>query len=266
MHNHPADTTNPDLPKLMPKFPDDLQVAFEEAIELFQERIPVSDEVLDELEERHRQQAFFVTGVSKAELLDDVKAELETALDEGQSLDEFRDRLGDIAEKHGWRGGAGVPAWRQRLIYRQNLTNAYHAGRREQVRQIQVDAEEAGRDVFILYKHGRPIEPHPHHVEWGGTAISADWDGWDTFWPPNGFNCTCKAFSVDRDAIERRAATIQEDFPETTPALPDPGFRNAPGTPEHRAEVREDLLSRLSDRRRRQVIDEMEQKGIELGG
>jgi len=56
----------------MPEFPDDLQVRFEEAIKLFQERIPVSDEVLDELEERYRQQAFFVTGVSKAEMLEDI--------------------------------------------------------------------------------------------------------------------------------------------------------------------------------------------------
>jgi uncharacterized protein with gpF-like domain len=248
----------------MPEFPDDLQVRFEEAIKLFQKRIPVSDEVLNELEERHRQQAFFVTGVSKAEMLDDIKAELETALEDGQSLDEFRDRLEDIAEKHGWAPGQN--AWRQRLIYRQNLTNAYHAGRREQVRQIQEDAEKTGIDVFVLYRHGRPLEPREHHVQWEGTVLPADHKAWQTYWPPNGFNCTCKAFSIDRAAIERRGLAINEDFPETNPPLPDPGFRSAPGTPEARAQQREELLSRLKDQRRRQVLDEMRSKGIDLGG
>lgn len=249
----------------MPEFPDDLQVAFEEAIELFTGRIPVSDEVLDELEERHRQQAFFITGVSKAELLDDVKAELEKALGDGQSLDEFRDRLNDIAEKHGWAPGKN--AWRQRLIYRQNLTNAYHAGRREQVRQIQQGvAEGEGPDeVFIRYRHGRPIEPRPHHVQWDDTVLPASSDLWDTYWPPNGFNCTCKAYAIDQRAIERRELAIREDFPETTPPLPDPGFRNAPGSPDQRREVRRELLSRLDDRRRRQVLDEMEEKDAQFG-
>lgn len=250
----------------MPEFPDDLQVAFEEAIELFQGRVPVSDEVIDELEERYRQQAFFVTGVSKAELLDDIKAELETALEDGQSLGEFRDRMNEIAEQHGWASGRN--AYRQRLIYRQNLTNAYHAGRRDQVRQIQQDvADGEGPDeVFVHYRHGRPIEPRPHHVAWEGTVLPASSDLWDTYWPPNGFNCTCKAFALDRAAIERRELAIREDFPETTPPLPDEGFRNAPGSLEARSQQREELLSRLSDRRRRQVLDEMEQKGIDIGG
>jgi uncharacterized protein with gpF-like domain len=248
----------------MPKFPDDLQVRFEEAIKLFQKRIPVSDEALNELEERHRQQAFFVTSVSKAEMLGDLKAELEPALEEGQSLDEFRDRLEDIAEKHGWAPGEN--AWRQRLIYRQNLTNAYHAGRREQVRQIQEDAKGTGIDVFVLYRHGRPLEPREHHVQWEGTVLPADHEAWQTYWPANGFNCTCKAFSVDRAATKRRGLAINEDFPETNPPLPDPGFRSAPGTPEARTQQREELLSRLTDQRRRQVLDEMRSKGIDLGG
>jgi uncharacterized protein with gpF-like domain len=248
----------------MPEFPDDLQIRFEEAIELFQKRISVSDNVLEELEERHRQQAFFITGVSKAEMLGDIKAELETALEDGQSLDEFRDRLEDIAEKHGWKPGEN--AWRQRLIYRQNLTNAYHAGRREQVRQIQEDAEETGIDVFVLYRHGRPIEPREHHIQWEGTVLPAGHEAWATYWPPNGFNCTCKAFSLDRAAIERRGLAINEDFPETNPPLPDPGFRSAPGTPAARRQRREELLSALDDQRRRQVLDEMRSKGIDLGG
>jgi uncharacterized protein with gpF-like domain len=238
--------------------PEDLLVPFEEAIELFRERIPVADDIIDALEERHREQAFFVTGVSKAELLNDIKTELEKALEEGQSLEEFRDRLEEISERYGWKSGQN--AWRQRLIYRQNLTNAYHAGRKEQSGQIQ---EERDTDVFILYRHGRPFEPRPHHVQWDGTVLPADHEAWETYWPPNGFNCTCKTFTLTQRQVERRELQVDEGFPETSPRLPDKGFRHAPGTGEARNTQREELLSKLSDRRRRQVLDEMREKGVD---
>jgi len=241
---------------------EDLQVDFPEARALFRELISVTDEELRALEDRHREQSFFITGVSKAEMLDDIKAELQKAqTDPDMDLETFRERLGEISERYGWKPGQN--AYRQRLIFRQNLTNVYQGGRRDQVRTLQDQTE---GQIYILYKHGRPFEPRPHHVEWDGTAIEASWEGWDTYWPPNGFNCTCKCFAVDAASLERRGIEPDEDFPSTTPPLPDPGFRSAPASPQARAQQREEMLSRLSDRRRRQVLNEMERKGVDIGG
>lgn len=150
------------------------------------------------MREQH-DRAFMVAGAAKADLLADLAAAVDKAISDGEGLEQFRARFGEIVQKHGWQGWTGSDkaagtAWRTRVIYRTNAATSYAAGRRAQL------------DAFPLwvYRHGGSQDPRPQHLAWDGLALPKDHPFWATHSPPNGWGCSCYVVGADSEASARR--------------------------------------------------------------
>lgn len=117
-----------------------------EAIHYFESKgLKISFRWQDVWREQHAR-AFTVAGVTRQDLLDDIRAATATAIAEGQSKAQFRQALEDTLKRKGWWGkgeivnpetgevrkGERGSAARLNLIYRQNTQSAYNAGRYRQ--------------------------------------------------------------------------------------------------------------------------------------
>lgn len=100
--------------------------------------------------------AFMVAGALKADLLADLAAAVQKAIEEGTGIERFRAEFRDIVERRGWHGWTGEgskrgEAWRTRVIYKTNMQTTYAAGRWAQIIR-------AGYPL-IIYRHGGSLDP-----------------------------------------------------------------------------------------------------------
>jgi hypothetical protein len=148
------------------------------------------DDILGQAHDR----AFMVAGAAKADLLADLADAVDKAINDGETIQEFRERFGDIVQKHGWQGWTGEKtpegrAWRTRVIYQTNIATSYAAGRLAQLR-------EAGFRLWV-YRHTPNEHPRLQHLAWDGLTLPADHPFWQTHFPPNGFGCKCRVLGAN---------------------------------------------------------------------
>lgn len=153
--------------------------------------------------------AFMVAGAAKADLLADLAAAVDKAISEGESLQAFRRRFGEIVEKRGWKGWTGSEskagtAWRTRVIYRTNMATSYAAGRLAQLQHF----------PLWVYRHSGAEHPRLQHKAWDGLTLHADHPFWQTHYPPNGWGCGCRvAGASSPDSARRLGGNPDYDTP-----------------------------------------------------
>lgn len=146
--------------------------------------------------------AFAVAGAATQDLLADLAAAVDKAIAEGEPIQQFRNRFGEIVERRGWHGWTGETtaagrAWRTRVIYETNLLTSYSAGRLTQLK--------AGDYPLWMYRHADGVaNPRPQHLAWDGVVLPADHKFWTQHYPPNGWGCKCRVVGVRSDKQARR--------------------------------------------------------------
>jgi SPP1 gp7 family putative phage head morphogenesis protein len=150
-----------------------------------------------EMQREAHARAFTVAKLARLDILQDIRAAVETALKEGKTERWFRQELEDTLKKKGWWGKqvdvdpvtgeaqlyqAGS---RRRLqtIYRTNLQTAYMAGRQKQF------DKEKDRAPFVQYLAVLDQVTRPAHAALHGKVFRLDDPAVDLIFPPNGFNC-----------------------------------------------------------------------------
>ena len=208
----------------------DLGYAFtlppEKAVEYFQSK---GHEITwgwqDMWQEAHAK-AFTVAGITKLDVLQDIRAGLQQALRSGDTLADFDKQLRPILQRKGWWGrdaqtdkvtgevfGKGLNPYRLRTIYQTNLQTAYMAGRYAGFMQ-DVENRPLWEYVAVLDSKTRPS-----HRALDGRVFRYDDPFWETMYPPNGFNCRCRvrARRADDDVYpsssDGRMETIQVGTP-----------------------------------------------------
>lgn len=177
-------------------------VPFEEAARFFRDKVRLPTRRWTDIRDRMHARAFVVAGATKDELLKDLQAAIQKAMDEGTGLAQFRKDFAAIVERHGWTNYTGSDsrkgrAWRTKVIFETNLSAARAAGRWEQI-QGQKKRRPWLRYVAILDNHVRP-----DHRRWHGTVLPVDDDWWRVHYPPNGWNCRCTVQSLsDRQLVD----------------------------------------------------------------
>jgi SPP1 gp7 family putative phage head morphogenesis protein len=172
-------------------------VPFEEAARFFRDKVRLPTKAWTDLKEGQHARAFVVAGATKDALLTDLQASIQSAIDNGTGLPQFRKDFDAIVAKHGWSGFTGDGskrgrAWRARVIFETNMSTARAAGRWEQIQRVKRTRPWL-RYVAILDSHVRP-----DHRRWHGTVLPVDDDWWDTHFPPNGWNCRCTVMSLSK--------------------------------------------------------------------
>lgn len=175
--------------------------------------------------------AFTVAKVARLDILEDIRAAVETVLKEGKTERWFRQELEETLKRKGWWGKAvdvdpttmeaqlyqaGSPR-RLQTIYRTNLQTAYMAGRMRQF-----DAEK-DRAPYWQYIAVLDAKTRPAHEALNGKVFRIDDPATDLIFPPSGFNCRCRARNLSERELQRRGLKVQTDVKLLE--------RDAPGTP-----------------------------------
>lgn len=170
--------------------------------------------------------AFTVAKAMSRDLLEDIRGAVDTALAEGQTLQQFSKDLAPRLFARGWWGKKlmtdpqtgeekvvqlGSPA-RLRTIYETNLRTSYMAGRWQRIERAKAVMP------FIRYVSVMDGREREQHGAWHGTILPVDHPWWDTHFPPCGWGCRCDGQPVNKRMIERRGWKIEEPrkFPQRT--------------------------------------------------
>ena len=154
-----------------------------------------------ELDGPAHSRVFTVAHLAKLDVLADIKAAVQVAIDQGKTEKWFKDQLIEVLQRKGWWGKAVVvdpttleaklvqqgSLRRLQTIYRTNLQSAYMAGRHRQA------LEQADRAPFAQYLAVRDAKTRPGHAALHGQVFRLDSPAWAVIAPPNGYNGRCRA-------------------------------------------------------------------------
>jgi len=101
-----------------------------EAIKWFRNRVPMRKEDWLDLDRKMRERAFTVAHIAKLDLINQTLKALTKALQNGETLEQFKARIGDRLEA-AW---GEERAWHLEVIFRNNMQQAYAHGREMQMR------------------------------------------------------------------------------------------------------------------------------------
>lgn len=202
----------------------------EEAIAWWKQRARLTDAEARALDEGARRRAFYVTGLARRDLVQLVSDGIQAALENGETLPQFRERIKEAIQAQGWHER------RVELIFRTNMHAAYAAGRWKKIQAV----KEAR--PYLQYV-ARMIRTRPSHAILHLLVYPVDHEFWKSNYPPNGFRCHCDAITLSARQVERRGLTVQKEMPKpgvwTDPKTgmeyfvhfpgADKGFRSNPG-------------------------------------
>ena len=182
----------------------------------------------EDVEPEEHAVAFTVAKAMQLDVLEDIRAEVQRALDEGRTLAQFKKDLKPKLVAAGWWGRRemtdpdtgevrevqlGSPR-RLRTIYDANLRSARAAGQWERIQRTKK------LRPYLVYELG-PSERHrADHASKRGLVLPADDPFWDTWFPPNGWGCKCRVRQIGKSEAERlgiREAPRVEERPWRNP-------------------------------------------------
>lgn len=174
-------------------------------------------ETLDEAHSR----AFTVAKVARIDLLQDIRRSLLTALEQGQTLQQWKANIVPILQEKGWWGKQTVinPAGveqvvqlgsprRLRTIFDTNVHKALAAGRfKAQMASVETRP-------FWEWRHISLSNPRPAHVARNGEVRRFDDPFWQYAYPPTEWGCKCKVVARRGSDIESMGLRVVETQPD----------------------------------------------------
>jgi SPP1 gp7 family putative phage head morphogenesis protein len=155
--------------------------------------------------------AFTVAKAMSRDLLQDIGAEVDRALAEGRTLDQFKADLRPKLEARGWWGKKrmidpatgeaklvqlGSPR-RLKTIFQVNMRTSYMAGKWERIQRTKAAFP------FLRYVSVMDGRERPQHHAWHGTIKPVGDPWWDTHYPPCGWNCRCTVQQLNQRTMDR---------------------------------------------------------------
>ncbi len=191
--------------------------SFAEAVAYFLRKTRVPTATWRDLWQAQHARAFTVAGALRDDLLVDLQQAVQAAIDQGETLDDFRARFEDIVRRRGWTGWTGEGtakgrAWRTQVIYTTNLRVAYQAGRWETLKAF----------PYLRYQHNPVRHPREDHVAWDGLVLRTDDPWWNTHYPPNGWGCRCSVTGAGEGRLRAPGKTGPDATPKPGDGDPPP--------------------------------------------
>lgn len=176
----------------------------------------------DEIMHGAHHRAFTVAKITKLDLLSDVQESLAYAAENGLGFEEWKKSLLPTLAKKGWLGNVDakdpktgeikqiyVGSRRLRNIYNTNMRVAYAVGAYE---------EAMGSDAqFLRYTAVLDSKTRASHRALHGVILPKDHPFWDTHYPPNAWNCRCKARAYTKQELKSRGWSVTENIPSVEP-------------------------------------------------
>ena len=176
----------------------------------------------DEIMHGAHHRAFTVAKITKLDLLSDVQESLAYAAENGLGFEEWKKSLLPTLAKKGWIGNVDakdpktgeikqiyVGSRRLKNIYNTNMRVAYAVGAYEEA--MSSDAQ------FLRYTAVLDSKTRASHRALHGVILPKDHPFWDTHYPPNAWNCRCKARAYTKQELKSRGWSITENIPSVEP-------------------------------------------------
>lgn len=176
----------------------------------------------DEIMHGAHHRAFTVAKITKLDLLSDVQESLAYAAENGLGFEEWKKGLLPTLAKKGWLGNVDakdpktgeikqiyVGSRRLKNIYNTNMRVAYAVGAYEEA--MNSDAQ------FLRYTAVLDSKTRASHRALHGVILPKDHPFWDTHYPPNAWNCRCKARAYTKQELKSRGWSITENIPSVEP-------------------------------------------------
>ncbi|MDZ4213127.1 MAG: phage minor head protein, partial [Methylotenera sp.] len=156
--------------------------------------------------------AFTVAKAMDLDILSTIRNSVQTALDSGQSLHQFKETLKPELQKKGWWGKKemedpntgeikevmlGSPH-RLKTIYQTNLTVAYKVG------QYKEQIENAEDRPYWMYEATLDSNTRPEHAALHGKVFRFDDPIWDKIYPPNDWGCRCTVRALKESQLKEK--------------------------------------------------------------
>ncbi len=228
-------------------FAAEFKKPFKEQVDFFLGKLNIAVKDWLDLTAAYNDYAFYVTGAMQADLVNDLRDAVQTAIVDGKDIRWFKENFDRIVADHGW--GATNPKfndpnyrdWRARIIFQTNSAVSFSAGRYAQL----TDPSLMNDGNVWVYKHSDFVS-HPRrlHLSWNNTVKPVG-DPWMlAHWGPKGWGCRCYVIVVTRETAQ--AAHYKFGQPEgegqtyqytnrktgevsTLPVGVDPGWNYTPG-------------------------------------
>lgn len=206
------------------------QFGFPEAVKFLEGKTALTKEEYQELSEECRAKAFTVSGYTSLEVLQEFLDTLTKAVEDGTTLEQFREDMNGFLEEHGYEG---INPWKAATIFRTNVQSAYQAGHYKSM----TDPTVKKLRPYWRYKTAGDGRVRDTHAMMDGRVYRADDPIWDVWFPPNGFGCRCAVTSLSERQVKERGYTVSKEPPRSVDystgeiryCYPDKGFSNNPG-------------------------------------
>lgn len=204
---------------------------FRSAVNFLKKKKVLTKEQFDALDEDARSRAFTVAGYTSAEVIQVFLESVTEAVEQGQSMRQFQEKMEDWLEEHGFKG---IDRWRSEILFRTNVQTAYNVGHYTSMMEV------ASERPYWMYVTAGDGSVRDTHAAMHGMVWMADDPIWDIWYPPNGYGCRCHVRSYTRRQAQSRGLVVQRKVPSYVDTdtgeigflSPDKGFTTNPAKQE----------------------------------
>lgn len=199
-----------------PKKPPTDPARYDEAVKWFRARVPMTDEAFDALVLAEKEHAFVVANVTQANTVQAIYHEIDTALLEGTTFEEFKKAVLPVLEEE---INGPTPAQLE-TVFTTNIMSAVNAGRYA----VFDDPEVKAARPYLRNDAIGDSRTCPICSPLDGIVLPADDKFWRKHSKPLHPRCRCMDVALSKE--EARAEGITDEIPDAEP--PAPGFGKRP--------------------------------------
>lgn len=200
----------------------------EEAIAFFRQKgYRTTFSYLDMMPRAHSD-AFTVAGVSRLDVLEDIRGAIDDALADGTTIEDFKKTIRPKLASKGWWGPVEqtddatgetktvdlTTSKRLRTIFNTNMRTSYAAG---QWTRIQRTKKALPYLSYFTVGDGRV---RPLHAKWHGVTLLVEDPWWGAHIPPCDWECRCGVRQMTLGMVQRAGLKVWETPPDDGPPVP----------------------------------------------
>lgn len=174
-------------------------VTFLEALQFARQRNIVLADEFYSLDLNTRQMATTVKLLSSIEQVEQVIKQVNKALADGSTYADFKKALKD--------SDIVLPDHYLRNVFRTNIQTAYANGRWIQQYKLK------DKRPYLMYVAINDSRVRPAHLAMNRIILHIDHPFWQTWYPPNSFQCRCTVMSLTEKQALKQGITKDEDLP-----------------------------------------------------
>ena len=199
----------------------------QEAIAFFRQKgYRTTFSYLDMMHRAHSD-AFTVAGVTRLDVLQDIRTLIDQAIAEGTTFDTFRKGMKERLSAKGWWQPVEVKddltgetktvdltgSRRLRTIFDTNMRTAYAAGQWKRIQRTKKALP------FLCYKTVGDDRVRPRHRAWHNVVLPVDHPWWKTHFPPCDWQCRCQAVQMTAGMVQRAGLRVWDEPPDDGPPV-----------------------------------------------